>query len=153
MGDGRRREVLWDQRVRHSWGLCRSIHIPSGQSRSSLAPTELQVSTIPQSVRMHLPGKFLDEIFGHLPSDRGRSSMHFSLVPKSWLEPSRRFPFLHISNWRDSYRSRFGSIPPRNTGLLRYLRSLTHFLRAEGRASRLESRLGRGLFRKVRPVR
>jgi hypothetical protein len=91
----------------------------------------------PQLARMYLPEELLDEIFSHLPSDRGRSLMSCSLVAKSWLEPSRRLLFAHISIRRDNYRSWLDNIQPRSTGLLRYARSLTYFLRAEDGASRL----------------
>ena len=63
--------------------------------------------------------------------------MSCSLVAKSWLEPSRRLLFAHISIRRDNYRSWLDNIPPRNTELLRYARSLTYFPRAEDRDSRL----------------
>ena len=122
---------MWDQRVRHLQWVSADPRRASTADRAAACRSPIR--------RDASSGESLDEIFSRLPLDRGRSSMSCSLVSKSRPEPSRRFLFPHISIWRDIYQSRFDSIPPRNTGLLRYGRSLTCFLRAEDGAFRLYS--------------
>ena len=76
---------------------------------------------------MDTPPELLDEILSHLPSDGGRSLQSCSLVSKSWLEPSRRLLFTHISVRVDNHQSWLDNISPTNVGLLRHIRSLEYF--------------------------
>jgi hypothetical protein len=76
---------------------------------------------------MHLPEELLDEILSYLPPYDKRSLQRYSLVSKSWLEPSRRLLFAHISIRVDNYHSWLDNISPADTRLLRHVRSLDYF--------------------------
>lgn len=81
---------------------------------------------------MNVPQELLDEILRHLPSDEGRSLKSCSLVSKYWLEPSRRLLFASIRINHDNFKLWLERVPPTNTRLLFYVRSLTYFLRGSG---------------------
>ena len=76
---------------------------------------------------MNLPQELLDEIFSHLPPYDTKSLKSYSLVSKSWVEPSRRLLFANVYIRLDTYNSWKNAISPTNTNLLRHVRSLAYF--------------------------
>jgi len=75
---------------------------------------------------MRLPVETIDKILGHLPSYDEKSLRSCSLVAKSWLGPSQRRLFVSAFISPETYQSWLDNISPRNTGLLRHLRSLVY---------------------------
>ena len=83
-------------------------------------------------LRVHLPEELLDEIFNHLLSVDRRSLQRCSLVSKVWLELSQRVLFSSIRVDINACNSWLDKIPPTNTGILCYVRSLEYFLHGDG---------------------
>jgi len=75
---------------------------------------------------MRLPVELIDEILGHLPPYDEKSLRSCSLVAKSWLHPSQRRLFVSAFIGPETYQSWLDNISPKNTGLLRHLRSLEY---------------------------
>jgi len=75
---------------------------------------------------MPLPVELIDEVLSHLPSNDEESLRSCSVVAEPWLGPSqsRFFVFVFISP--ETYQPLLDSISPKNTGLLRHLRSLVY---------------------------
>ncbi|KAF9645595.1 hypothetical protein BDM02DRAFT_493178 [Thelephora ganbajun] len=90
-------------------------------------PCTIDSSTTTQYHRMYLPEELVDKILGHLPPDDRWSLENYSLVSKSWLQPSRRLLFARIIIESTTYQSWLDNISPTNTGLLRHVRSLTYY--------------------------
>ena len=79
---------------------------------------------------MNLPQEIIGEILSYLPSDDRKSLRSFSsysLVSKSWLDPSRRTLFAKFSIRSSTYDRFLNTISPTKTELLRYVRSLSYF--------------------------
>ena len=78
---------------------------------------------------MDLPQELIGEILCHLPSGDGqslRAFSNYSLVSKSWLDPSRRILFADLAIGLDTYDRFLNTISSTNTGLLRHVRSLSY---------------------------
>jgi len=85
---------------------------------------------------MDLPQELLDEILDYLPSDgrQGRRSLrNYSLVAKSWVNPSQRRLFKTVEIWEKDLQSWLDSIPPANEWLLQHVRSLSYIADAGAR--------------------
>lgn len=77
---------------------------------------------------MNLPQELLDEIFGYLPSDGGKTLRACSLVAKLWVYPAQRLLFYTVNLNAQTYWLWKQRISPANTGLLSHVRSLTYIL-------------------------
>ena len=78
---------------------------------------------------MGLPHELLDEILSYLPSDSKQdqqSLRNYSLVSKSWTNPSRRHLFKTVEIREETLQSWLDSIPPANCELLQHIRSLSY---------------------------
>ena len=88
---------------------------------------------------MDLPQELIEEILSHLsPGDRESllNFSNYSLVSKSWLDPSRRTLFANIAIEPSTYDRFLNTISSTNTELLRHVRSLSYLaLRNEYRQS------------------
>jgi len=79
---------------------------------------------------MNLPQELLDEILLYLLSDDKedkRSLQNYSLVAKSWVNPSRRWLFKTVEIQERNLQSWLDNIPPANEELLQHVRSLFYF--------------------------
>jgi len=85
---------------------------------------------------MDLPQELLDEILSYLPSDdrQGRRSLQkYSLIAKSWVNPSRRRLFKTVEIRDRDLQRWLDSIPPANEGLLQHVRSLSYVTETRAR--------------------
>jgi len=83
---------------------------------------------------MNLPQELLDEILLYLLSDDKqdkRSLQNYSLVAKSWVNPSRRRLFKTVEIRERNLRSWLDNIPPANEELLQHVRSLFYVISTE----------------------
>ena len=86
------------------------------------ASTDALTSSDPM---MKPPQELLDEIFGHLPWDRGPTLKSCPLVSESWLGSSRR-GFFNVALDSKSYRSWLQNIPSENSGILCHVHSFSY---------------------------
>jgi len=89
---------------------------------------------------MGLPQELLDEILNYLPSDnrQGRRSLqNYSLIAKSWVNPSRRRLFKAVEIQERDLQRWLDSIPPANEGLLQHVRSLSYVTETRARRKNL----------------
>ena len=96
---------------------------------------------------MDLPQELIEGILSHLPSDDRKSLRAFSsysLISKSWLDPSRRILFADLSIELVTCNRFLTTISPTNTGLLRHVRSLSYC--ASGEEDQRLHQLGIHLF-------
>jgi hypothetical protein len=78
---------------------------------------------------MSLPQELFDEILSHLPLDDEqdkRALQNYSLVAKSWTNPSRRRLFKTVEIREAILQSWLGNILPADNGLLQHVRSLSY---------------------------
>jgi len=73
---------------------------------------------------MSLPHELLDEIFSYLPLNCKGDQRNYSLVAKSWTNPSRRLLFRTVIIRATALRSWLDTISPANKELLQHVRSL-----------------------------
>ena len=80
---------------------------------------------------MSLPHELLDEILGYLSLDDKQdqqSLRNYSLVAKSWTNPSRRHLFKTVEIGEATLQSWLDTIPPANVELLQHVRSLSYLV-------------------------
>ena len=80
---------------------------------------------------MNLPHEILDEIFSHLSPDDGRdrqSLRNYSLVAKSWTNPSRRHLFERVDIRQKTLGSWLDTISPANDELLQHVHILSYVI-------------------------
>ena len=76
------------------------------------------------TIPMNIPPELLDEIFSYLPSD-DHLLRNYSLVAKSWVDPSRRRLFETVVIAEGNRQSWLKRIASTNIELLRHVRSLS----------------------------
>lgn len=90
---------------------------------------------------MYFPPEVLDEIFSHIHWDDKPSLRSFSLVSKSWLEPSRRLLFANVTITADTHPLWLKNVPRAGAGFPHHVRSLKCTLR-RGRGCDIVALLG-----------